>query len=619
MVVDFPAPSRTCLWTGAGISADHPTALPLGDDLTKVIVSQVCGSEVWRNAHQDFRAAGMVSASGRPKSAPRLEWVTEHLFRVVGDAALSGFRAFVGATPNELHEFFAAHLSLGGRHITMNFDRCIEDALGDPGIGGGPLHLHGALSSTGLGDLRTRTLELTRGLRPGDGASVIDALQNSRLLIFLGYSGRDYFDIDPFFRSFARAQPGKLRELEVLWVEHETNAKALKPTDPRCATVVDGRPILQALEQLGASVTYVRGPTRGLLAQAASAWGIAAPALAPARESGPARAEALRRAAAEISVSRADGLRSTGVFWFSMGAGRQIVELDRRLAGSKDPVESEVRAGLADVRQAGLMSVGYYRQAAQLANAVEDPVRRHQGLASAYRLRGSAARALWHLLRALSLCARPESSDPEFAGHCGDVREGYVAWYRSARTSAMGNVVAIARRCVIAPARFFLRRDPWFDPVRVFEQFRDCEPYIVAHPHAVEQVARAWREVPEFRRSGPLPASIISRQTEVGVVFIETDHFLGHLNSERHRLAAAVIDSRRSGHSGCGPTLAELERHRRQATSQADLPGELKAVLLERSAGYSGRPFPHAPLRTVEWNLKVKVLWLLNWAIRRLP
>lgn len=619
MVVDFPAPSRTCFWTGAGISADYPAALPLGDDLTRVIVSQVCGTEVWRSVHHDFRAAGMVSASGRPKSAPRLEWVTEHLCRVVGDAALRGFHAFADATPNDLHEFFAAHLSLGGRHITMNFDRCIEDALGDPHIAGGPLHLHGALSPTGLGDLRTRTLELTRGLHPGDAASVIDALENSRLLIFLGYSGRDYFDIDPFFRALARAHPDKLRELEVLWIEHRTDGKALKPIDSRCAPVIDGRSILQALEKLGASVTYVHGPTRGLVAQAASAWEIAAPTLAPAPGSASARAESLRRAAAAISVSRADSLRSTAVFWFSMGAGRRIVELDKRLASSDDRVEREVRAGLADVRRAGLMSVGYYRQAARLASAVEDPVSRHQGLASAYRLRGSAARALWHLLRALSLCARPTSSDPEFANHCGDVREGYVAWYRSARTSAAGNVIAVARRCVITLTRFFLRRDPWFDPVLVFEQFRDCEPYIVAHPHAIEQVARAWREVPEFRRSGPLPASIISRQAEVGVVFIETDHFLGHLNSERHRLASAVIDSRRPGHSSCRPTLAELERHRRQATSQVDLPGELKAVLLERSAGYSGRPFPRASLLTVEWNLKVKALWLLSWAIRRLP
>ncbi len=613
--MDFPAPSRTCFWTGAGISADSPSGLPLGDELTKVIVSRVCGPEVWRRVERDFGAACMIGASGRPKSAPRLEWVTEHLYRVVGDTALAGFRAFSDAPPNEQHAFFAAHLALGGRHITMNFDRCIEASPGDPATGDGPLHLHGALSPTGLGDLRTRTLELTRGIGPEDAAAVIDALESSRLLVFLGYSGRDYFDVDPFFRSLARAHPGRLRGLRVIWLEHRGGGE-MRSIDWRRAPVVDGRPILQALEELGASVTYLHGPTRRLLAEAASGWEIAPPPMTPACGSAAARDESLRRAAEAISVSSADALRSTAVFWFSMGAGGRIVELDRRLAGSADPVEREVRAELADVRQAGLMGVGLYRQAVALAGAMEDPVRRHQTLASAHRLRGNAARALWHLLRALALCARPASSDPQFAGHCGDVREGYVAWYRAARASALGGAVAAARRCAIGLTRLFGRREPWFDPVRVFEQFRDCEPYLVAHPHAVEQISRAWREVPEFRHRGPLPASIVSRQGEIGSVYVETDHFLGHLNSERHRLVGALANARRGDRR---PTLTQLEHHRRQATSQADLPGELKAVLLERFAGYSGRPFPASSLLAVEWNLRTKVLWLLNWTMRRLP
>jgi hypothetical protein len=581
-----------------------------------VVVSQVCGGDVWDDVCEDFRVAKMVSASGRPKSAPRLEWVTEHLWRVVGDQALNGFRAFAKTRPNDLHRLFAAHLAHGGRHITMNFDRCIEDALGEGRGSADPLHLHGALSPTGLADLRTRTLELTRGIDPGDSAAVIDALENSQLLVFLGYSGRDYFDVDPFFRALARNRPGSLRGLRVLWLNHQTACKEQRSIDWRHAPVVDGRPILQALDELGASVTYAHGATRVLLARMASSWEIDGPDPMAAGDPAAARVRALQQAAAEIHVSPADRLRATGVFWFSMGSGRRIVELDWRLARSANSVERSVREGLIDVRRAGLMSVGCYRQAARLADATEDPVRRHARMESAYRLRGSAARALWHLLRGLSLCARPTSSDPEFADHGGDLREGFVAWYRAARAGPMGKAVAIARQCVTGASRLLLRRDPWFDPVRVFEQFRDCDAYIVAHPHAIEQIARAWREVPEFRRTGPLPDSIVSQQAEIGAVFVETDHFLGHLNSERNRLARAVIRSRSSGGRAQPPTLAALDRHRRQAIHQGDLPGELKAVLLERFAGYSGAPFPRHALYAVEWNLRTKATWLLRWMRR---
>jgi hypothetical protein len=617
MTVAFPAPHRTCFWTGAGISADYPSALPLGDELTRVIVSEICGPDVWRVVCEDFRAAQMVSSSGRPKSAPRLEWVTEHLSRVVGEEAIAAFRPLAAAPPNALHEFFAAHLEGGGRHVTVNFDRCIERAVGDSNVAG-PVHLHGRLSPGGLGNLRTRTLQLTTGLAPGDTTAVVEALESSELVVFLGYSGRDYFDVDPFFRELAAARPGSLQGLEVLWVEHNPSRARPSPLDWRHAPVVDGRPILQAMEQLGASVTYVHGLTSGVLAEAASTWNLAPPAPSPAARAASSRARTLQSAAAEISVSRANRLRATAVLWFSMGVGHRVVELERRLSRSADPIEQEVHADLPDLWRIGLMSVGYYRQAARLAKELEDPAERHQALATAYRLRGSAARSLWHILRALSFCAAPTSSDPEFAGVCGDAREGYVAWYRSARMGVGGGLVAAGRRVVTGPFRLLLRRRPWFDPVRVFEEFRDCEPYVVAHPHAVEQISRAWREVPEFGRTGPLPKSIVSQQVEGGAVYVETDHFLGHLDSERHLIALAVAASRRPG-GPPGPTRAALERHRRLAERQADPPGQLKAVLLERFAGHSGAPFPRSALLGVEWTRRNKVLWLWRWATRRWP
>jgi hypothetical protein len=138
-----------------------------------------------------------------------------------------------------LHEFFAAHLSRGGSHITVNFDRCVEEVLGDP-ADIGPLPLHGRLSPAGLGNLRTRTLQLTNGLAREDATAVTEILGKSELLVFLGYSGRDYFDVDPFFRRLASTHPGSLSGLQVLWVEHRPDLADPSAVDWVHAPVADG-------------------------------------------------------------------------------------------------------------------------------------------------------------------------------------------------------------------------------------------------------------------------------------------------------------------------------------------------------------------------------------------
>lgn len=606
-------PERTFFWTGAGISADAPSALPLGDSLTEVIVSRVCSLGAWSTVKEDFQLASMRGSSGRTKDAPRLEWVTEHLCRVVGDVALQGFGAFVNAPTNDLHEFFAEHLLSGGRHVTLNFDRCIESALGTRRPSSTPLHLHGALARDGLGDMRTRTLELTSGVRPEDEDAILDALRTSNHLVVLGYSGRDYFDIDPFFRRLAMAGTLSLRHLNVLWLEHHPETGDPMQLDWPRLPVADGRPILVALDEMGASVTYARGSTRSLLSHLAAAWGLPAPAaVAPASTA--TQAEALRRAGSRIVVSRTDRIRATAVFWFSMGAGNHMIELDRELAASSESSDRELREELVDLRRAGLQSVGLYKQAMLLARRLNDPIERHSALEGAYRLRGSYLRTLAHILRALSLCARPASPDREYAGHCGDLRQAYIAWYRVVRTSRGGWLISTARRWLnVVSCALGIESMMRLDPVHVFEQFRDCVPYLLAHPHGVEQIAKAWHEVPEFRAAGPLPDAVLNRWVAGGAVYVETDHFLGYLNNERTRLAEKVIAAKRNGARDKAPSQSKLTEHRRQARRQGDLPGELKAALLERVAGYPATPFPQTAFRKVEWNRTTKALWLLRW------
>lgn len=53
------------------------------------------------------------------------------------------------APPNAHHAFIAEHLAAGGRHITANFDTCIERATPRPRppTTERPVHFHGALDT----------------------------------------------------------------------------------------------------------------------------------------------------------------------------------------------------------------------------------------------------------------------------------------------------------------------------------------------------------------------------------------------------------------------------------------------------------------------------------------
>src|SRR5207302_6333560 len=107
-------------WTGAGVSADAPAGLPIGDTHTRDAIRTLCGSHVRDAVEDEFRRAAMEDSSGRPKTMPRLEWVLEHAFRVVGNDALRALDPLATASYNDLHLTFAEHLACGGTHITVN-------------------------------------------------------------------------------------------------------------------------------------------------------------------------------------------------------------------------------------------------------------------------------------------------------------------------------------------------------------------------------------------------------------------------------------------------------------------------------------------------------------------
>jgi len=218
------------IWVGAGISHPSPTNLPLGMKLTEFSLEKTCGEDeshrifsIWERAkklinHQkDYSDFGFI---------PRLESILDVINEVEEKSTntsfsfMKGFQSFLDAPSNSLHHNLAILLSQGAKIITANFDLCIENAYENLHCGNDKLipdrfgtltifksqkvrntgevwHYHGTadeLSSLGA------TLKIIKdGLSNNVGIKLSELIAHSKILLFIGYSFSDAFDINPFF------------------------------------------------------------------------------------------------------------------------------------------------------------------------------------------------------------------------------------------------------------------------------------------------------------------------------------------------------------------------------------------------------------------------------------
>ena len=171
--------------------------------------------------------------------------------------------------PNDSHYFFAQHIKRHGKHVTLNIDLGIENAIrnlfGDlisPYI----LHLHGSFrehpSALGL------TFEnLAKGLSEDIAKKTLDAILEANTIIFAGYSGSDYFDIDPFFEDLVGKHDfsNKL----IIWIDHKKDGdkKVISyPLSPFNSRIMD------SLNRCGANAYVWTGPTRSFIDDLRKHW-----------------------------------------------------------------------------------------------------------------------------------------------------------------------------------------------------------------------------------------------------------------------------------------------------------------------------------------------------------
>lgn len=294
-------PEEVAFWTGAGISFSAPTCGPGGIELVERALARFFEPRVLDRL-QDYYAALELE-----RKHPRLETVLDVVRRVEGLDALSELLSDLrDAAPNQLHRFFAAHLTLGGRHVTANFDTCVEDCGGI-----GVVHFHGSFVG-GTDELGATLSRIQRGFPANIADQLYDAIAAKPVLaiVFAGYSGSDAFDVEPFLR---RLPAGSLAGKTAIWLRHTAGEAAVsQASEPRVMRH------FEALSRAGADCIEITGKPIEILGAFADAWGIATPTAGhpcPPLSARPStvNSDTRRRASLEL--------------WAAMGLHREVTRL----------------------------------------------------------------------------------------------------------------------------------------------------------------------------------------------------------------------------------------------------------------------------------------------------
>ena len=260
MLLDL-SPADVIFWSGAGISGDTPTCGPLGATLTSTALREGFEEDLPTVMQAAYEALGVH------RTLPRLESVLDVSVAEYGVNILRDLLAPIHNTPpNANHRFFAEHTALGGMHVTANFDNCIEQAGADPSR---VIHFHGRYRHpddlTGLG-ARLSTIE--RGFDQQTRQELDEVIDAARAVIVAGYSGLDYFDVDPYWRD--AAERGLFEGRQVIWLHH-TSDDVTVISGPDCK-----QKQLLTMRQHGAEVHELHGATRVTLDTLARRWSLPA-------------------------------------------------------------------------------------------------------------------------------------------------------------------------------------------------------------------------------------------------------------------------------------------------------------------------------------------------------
>jgi hypothetical protein len=389
------APRSVVFWSGAGISRDAPTGGPLGVELTKRVLAAYFEPGVYEDLQRRYRRLDIPDAQARP----RLETVLDTAVGTYGLELLTdALSDLAAASPNAHHAFFAEHLAVGGRHITANFDTCIERAAAPGRLSATerPVHFHGALdggtSRAELAALGGRLSVIENGL-PEPMQDQLDAIlanEYVQALVFIGYSGSDFFDAGPYLlQRGLRHLAGKV----VAWLRWAPAAASNRSgSDASVGYLPQAR-------AAGAHVIELVGSLDDLTGQLSRAWTLPTGQIGAAAGRQPWRPE--------IKATPGQRAQATAALYARMGFRQRTVEVltaKTRLS----PGEHEL---LADA----LWGTGRYRAAgrhwwqARSGDSPEALARRTERAVAVCWIRGQLLRAERAGWSAVDRFVRPDS------------------------------------------------------------------------------------------------------------------------------------------------------------------------------------------------------------------
>ncbi|WP_346619292.1 hypothetical protein [Blastococcus montanus] len=380
-----PSASKTLLWSGAGVSAEAPTNGPLGVTLTEEALDRLFLPGTREEVDAVFSSFG--------RSGPRLESVLGVGLQddAHGLAGLGLLDQLAAGEPNRLHRFFARHVAVGGRHVTANFDLCIERALAAPSAAAAILHFHGRLDDPPSVRAGGSVALLQHGLSDSVAHELAGWLGAADLVVFLGYSGSDYFDVDPFFRQWVKT--GAARGKTFLWVVHDE-----QPADP--PDVVLGascrQPQLEAFHSAGGRAMQLHARTADVLAALAKEWRLEPPEPAEPWQGYRRRSSPLGSAGARAAA--------TTLLWDHVGSSERVL---RHLPDASLPTRRSSALAAEAAWGSGRYGLArrHYRRA-HAGRAVVDRVARWERIGATLWVQGRWTAAVVVLALTLRLAER---------------------------------------------------------------------------------------------------------------------------------------------------------------------------------------------------------------------
>lgn len=210
---------------GAGVSKPSPSNIPLGYELTKYILDKSCGVkesncifDTWKNFSNVINNYDKKLKFPIPRLETVLGCINELDILTERRSILYGLKSLVNVPYNRNHLILSHFLRKGSNILTTNFDLGIQNAYKEAfnenlthlpygtfssyyGNSTGKLyHIHGS-SNDDISLLGATVEKVKKGFNRSEKIMLDKLIKSSKLIVILGYSISDSFDVTPYFES----------------------------------------------------------------------------------------------------------------------------------------------------------------------------------------------------------------------------------------------------------------------------------------------------------------------------------------------------------------------------------------------------------------------------------